>query len=285
MVRTRLILGTALIAGVLVLLGLDVLVRGGPMLHLLVGAGMVVGLLEFQALAERGGRRPLKILPAVLAVGFVGADLAVRLSGWRCLDGWLGYDPSELARFYVPTGAAAAGGVSVLCVAHVVAREPQRWLTDAPVTCLGLVYVWFLGAHLLAIDALGTHYLLTFIAAAKLGDAGAYFVGSRWGRRLLAPRVSPKKTVAGAVGGLAASAIVSPAVAGLFGLGGVGFWVLFGLLVGAAAQLGDLVESALKRSADVKDSGCLLPQFGGVLDVVDSLLLSGPVAYWLLVVR
>ena len=59
MVRTRLILGTALIAGVLVLLGLDVLVRGGPMLHLLVGAGMVVGLLEFQSLAERGGRLTL----------------------------------------------------------------------------------------------------------------------------------------------------------------------------------------------------------------------------------
>ena len=285
MARTRVLLGTSLIAGFLALLALDHWVTSGVLFHLLLGAVLVAGLLEFYALAERSGRQPLKVLPALFVAAFALAGMWVRGGGGLLLEGWLGSYPSELASFYVPTGVAAAVALSVIVVAHVVARDPRRWLTDAPATGTGLLYVWFLGAHALAVHDMDVRCLLVFIAVAKFGDAGAYFVGSHWGRHPLAPQVSPNKTVEGALGGLLASVLASLLVAGLFGLGGLVFWALFGLLVGGTAQLGDLVESALKRSADVKDSGGLLPQFGGVLDLIDSMILSAPVALWLLVLR
>lgn len=286
MVRTRLILGSTLIAGFVGLLCLDGLLPGGPIYHLLVGIVVVTGLLEFYELAERTGRRPLKVLPVVLAAGFVAVDLAVRVSDGRAFDGWLGYDPSGLARFYVPMGLAATAALSIVLVAHVATRDVLSWLADAPVTSLGLLYVWFLGAHTLAIHDFGVRHTLVFIATAKLGDAGAYFVGRQWGRHRLAATVSPKKTIEGALGGLVASVLIAVLLAWLLDVAGsVGFWMLFGLLVGAVAQLGDLVESALKRAANVKDSATLFPQFGGVLDMADSLLLSAPVAFWLLVLR
>ncbi len=140
-----------------------------------------------------------------------------------------------------------------------------------------------MGAHLFPIRDLGIGYVLALVAVAKLGDAGAYFVGSNWGRRRLAPRVSPKKTVEGAAGGLAASLLSGALLALLFRLkGGVAFWLAFGIVVGVASQIGDLVASAIKRSAGAKDSGNLLPAFGGLLDVVDSPLMAAPVALWLL---
>jgi phosphatidate cytidylyltransferase len=78
---------------------------------------------------------------------------------------------------------------------------------------------------------------------------------------------------------VAAALLLAPA---LHAEGSATFWAVFGLVVGAVSQIGDLVESALKRSAGAKDSGGFIPTFGGILDVIDSPLLSAPVAYWLL---
>ena len=286
MVRTRVLLGTAIVAGFLALMWLDSFLRGGPLFHVLVGAVLMCGLLEFYALAERGGSRPLKQAPEGLVGLFVAADLVARVTQGQLLGGWLGVYPSELTSFYAPMGMAAALGVLLVAVGHVLFGDPRRWLADAPATALGLLYVWFLGAHVFAIHGFEPGYVLLFIAVAKLGDAGAFFVGRQWGRRRLAPLVSPNKTVEGALGGLATSVAVSAVLAWVCGAeGGVRFWLLFGLLVGAAAQLGDLVESALKRSADVKDSAQLFPHFGGVLDMADSMIFSAPVAFWLLLAR
>ena len=286
MVRTRLILGSAFVAGFLALLAIDHWKTNGVLFRLLVGAVLVAGLLEFYALTERGGARPLKWLPAVLVALFVLAGVVARVGDLSPFEAELGYHASDLTRFYTALGSATAAMLPIVLVAHVLARDPQRWVTDAPATCLGLLYVWFLGAHALGILGLGVGQMLAFIATAKLGDSGAWFVGRTWGRRPLAPRVSPRKTVEGALGGLAASVVAAIVLGAALERGvDVGYWLVFGLLVGATAQLGDLVESALKRSADVKDSAALLPQFGGVLDLVDSLILSAPVAYWLLVLR
>src|SRR5690606_7668727 len=120
------------------------------------------------------------------------------------------------------------------------------------------------------------------------GDSAAYFAGRAWGRAKLAPTASPGKTVVGALAGLGGSVLagvmvsvvlladlpvhsVPPLAAGIIGL-----------LLGMAAQVGDLVESVLKREAGVKDSGTLLPGHGGVLDRVDSLLFAFPVGWALL---
>lgn len=124
------------------------------------------------------------------------------------------------------------------------------------------------------------------VAVTALGDSAAYFVGRAMGRKRLAPRVSPGKTVEGSIGGLA-GAMIAGFVLGLF-MGDLENLVMsapicaaIGLVLGIAGQLGDLSQSMLKREAGVKDSGRLLPGHGGFLDRFDSLLFTIPLAYGL----
>jgi phosphatidate cytidylyltransferase len=133
-------------------------------------------------------------------------------------------------------------------------------------------------------------FLMVFtLAVVVLTDAGAYFAGRAYGRRKLAPRVSPAKTVEGAVGGLAAGVL-----GGFVFKGGFDLWwpeasaalpwgvaLAVSLPVSVAGTVGDLVESLLKRDARRKDAGTLLPGMGGVLDRIDSALLGIPVMYYL----
>ncbi|HEY8497915.1 MAG TPA: phosphatidate cytidylyltransferase, partial [Limnochordales bacterium] len=140
---------------------------------------------------------------------------------------------------------------------------------------------WLLRAH----PGEGWPHALLALAGTWATDIGAYAVGKLWGRRRLLPRVSPGKTVEGAVGGLAGGTGTVAAMGSLlFSL--PGWWSLgMGLVVALAAQLGDLAESALKRDANVKDSGWLLPGHGGILDRMDSALATGLAAYlWTLLV-
>jgi phosphatidate cytidylyltransferase len=108
------------------------------------------------------------------------------------------------------------------------------------------------------------------------GDTAAYFVGRKWGKRLLAPAISPKKTWEGAIANLAACIAVAVPVAIWIGYA----WFVglaCGLAAGVGGQLGDLFESYVKRRAGAKDSGALLPGHGGLLDRIDSLLFTAPV--------
>ncbi|MGA0831134.1 MAG: phosphatidate cytidylyltransferase, partial [Nitriliruptoraceae bacterium] len=129
----------------------------------------------------------------------------------------------------------------------------------------------------------GAAALLAVVGAVGVADTAAYAVGSRLGRRPLAPRISPNKTVEGVVAGVLAAgllgAVALPA-AGL--LGDPVRAAMFGVLVAAAGVLGDLAESMLKRDLGVKDLGRALPGHGGVLDRVDALLLALPVGHHLL---
>lgn len=127
----------------------------------------------------------------------------------------------------------------------------------------------------------GIHWMLWTISVTALGDTAAYYVGSIWGRRKLMPRISPGKTVEGslaglvgnAAGGLLYSLLFLHQAAGIEGL-------LLSLGVGLVGQAGDLSESMLKRAAQVKDSGNILPGHGGVLDRLDSLMFSAPVVFF-----
>lgn len=118
------------------------------------------------------------------------------------------------------------------------------------------------------------------LATILMGDTGAYFIGTRFGKRRLIPKISPKKSVEGALGGLLFSAITAVAVAALFSLP-FPYWfsILVGLCIGTAGQIGDLLESAFKRAGGFKDSSRLLPGHGGFLDRIDSLILGLPVTY------
>jgi phosphatidate cytidylyltransferase len=122
--------------------------------------------------------------------------------------------------------------------------------------------------------------VLVLLAIIWVGDTAAYYCGRAFGRHLLAPRVSPKKTVEGAIAGLIGSVVIGT-------LGSV--WVTKGpwptlaaisAATAAAGQVGDLAESVLKRSAGVKDSSSILPGHGGILDRLDSLFFAAPIFYW-----
>ena len=130
----------------------------------------------------------------------------------------------------------------------------------------------------------GVEALATWIVVVKMGDTGAYAVGRLLGRHKMAPLISPGKTIEGALGALCVACLASwIMICCVFPRATPGpwwGWIAFGLLVGAAGMVGDLAESLLKRDVGRKDSSDWLPGFGGVLDIVDSLLLSVPVAWF-----
>jgi phosphatidate cytidylyltransferase len=128
----------------------------------------------------------------------------------------------------------------------------------------------------------GGEFLVFFVVLVTwAGDTGAYYVGMSLGRHQLAPVISPNKTVEGLMGGLLL-ALAMAVVASLWFLPSLTLadCLATGLLLAGAGLLGDLVESALKRSAGVKDSGMLIPGHGGMLDRLDSLLFTAPIFYY-----
>ena len=126
----------------------------------------------------------------------------------------------------------------------------------------------------------GPQHVLCLCAFVWMNDTGAYIAGRYCGKTPLAPRISPKKTWEGFWGGLAMNVLVALAIS--FALSypiSILGWIFIGMLVGLYSVVGDLLESALKRAAGVKDSGTLLPGHGGVLDRIDSLISAAPI-YW-----
>ena len=211
-----------------------------------------------------------------------------------------------------PAGAAMAPWafalLSVLLLVSLAAALRLRGPGDAPlaasaVTVAGALYAGLPLAVVPLLHALpagsgwggetlspwvGTFAVALPVAATWVGDAAAYFVGSAWGRRKLAPSISPGKSWIGSWGGLVGAGVAAavwyllarPVLPGFpLPLAGV---LALGVLLGVAAQVGDLVESLLKREAGVKDSGTLFPGHGGVLDRLDALAFTLPLAYGLL---
>jgi len=130
----------------------------------------------------------------------------------------------------------------------------------------------------------GHFYVLYLIVVTKFSDMGAYLTGSVFGKHLLVPHISPKKTWEGFFGALAFSLLGSYAMLALMPgkLWLINYYhgTVLGLLLGFAAIIGDLAESIIKRSCDVKDSGRLLPGIGGALDLIDSLLFTAPLLFF-----
>jgi phosphatidate cytidylyltransferase len=146
----------------------------------------------------------------------------------------------------------------------------------------GLVYLAVLPLFLPAIrrDASGREWILLFLLIVWAGDTAAYFVGRKWGRHKLYAKVSPKKTVEGAVGGLLGSVIAAVLFQqSVFNYISLGAAVGIAAVVCAASQVGDLCESLVKRAFDKKDSGSILPGHGGFLDRFDSVVFSLPIMY------
>ena len=172
-------------------------------------------------------------------------------------------------------------GLALILMAAAMRREDlAKALPRAAVLLAGIVYIFGSWKCAMPLRELNPHWLMYGLLVNWAGDAGAYYVGRRWGRHKMAPRISPHKSWEGAV----ASVVASVLIAGAYLLHFVPWIavpqaVALTVAANAAGQLGDLTESALKRGAGLKDSGVILPGHGGFLDRVDSTLFSLPLIY------
>ena len=186
---------------------------------------------------------------------------------------------------------AAAGAVFLTMLAFVRHKDPKGAGGAVAAAITTFTYVGLMLAFLMAIRREYAVWVMVMVVMTiKACDSGAYFTGKAIGKHKMIPWISPGKTWEGLVGGLITA-----------GLCGLLFqylacrweltslmnvpswqWVSFGVLLGGFGQLGDLSASVFKRDAGIKDSGSILPGFGGMIDMLDSLLLTGPIAYWLL---
>lgn len=190
---------------------------------------------------------------------------------------------------------AAFSAFSFVLFCLAAFRSPQeRVLLDTSASVFGLLYI---GLALVTIPLIwaeehGPSLLLMLFCVVWCGDIAALYVGRTLGKHKLAPKLSPNKTWEGSLASIGGSLIVTVLLIliarwmQMHNLTGLSFdgswphWMLLAVLLNVAAQIGDLVESALKRGAKVKDSGSLLPGHGGVLDRIDALLLAAPVLWY-----
>jgi phosphatidate cytidylyltransferase len=229
------------------------------------GATMVLagalGQWEFTGIFDRAGVRTFRLLG---------------LAGGSAVTASFALPVSERVTF--------TAVLLILLVAGLLRRDGGRaaWEPVA-VTLLGIAYVnWLLGYTfwLRDLDA-GRDWILLLVSVTWVGETAAYLVGSTLGRHKLAPIISPRKTVEGAVAQLVVSVLAALGARAWFfpALTGESA-IVVGLLLGVAGQAGDLVESAIKRSVGTKDTGRLIPGHGGMLDRIDSLLVNTPVLFY-----
>lgn len=163
-------------------------------------------------------------------------------------------------------------------------KELKARFEELELTLFGIFYVSFTLSHFVLLRNLEDWkpWVFFILIVTYFGDVAAFFSGTRWGRRKLSPLLSPKKTVEGALGGLLATVLAGYACKLVFFPALTSFQALWvAALLSASGQLGDLLESLIKRSYGIKDSGRMLPGHGGILDRIDSILLAGPVGYYL----
>jgi phosphatidate cytidylyltransferase len=205
------------------------------------------------------------------------------------------YDPMDpVAALSWPLLTFVAVLMAAFLIRSVQFPEPGSTMATLAGTILAVAYVGLLGSFMVQLRWFDGRYhgllpIIYLIATCKGADTGAYTAGRLFGRHKLWPRLSPNKTIEGAVGGLvagiAAALIVAAIARFLLRVPTLGWAAAagYGIVVGLTAQLGDLMESMIKRDCARKDASDAVPGFGGVLDVLDSLLFAAPVAfgYWL----
>ncbi len=286
MLRTRLL--TAAILAPIILL---VVILGEPWLSVLIGIAAFLAMVELVALLDAAGYQPPQVLTILSGVALAAAGLvSVNEAG---VGGILATAIDALD----PPGLVAAVLVAVtllLALAAFMRSDPRAGFVTWSMSVFGAAYVGLLlptivlVAHLPAPGGTattpvgilslpsGVAWTLALVLIVWAYDTGAYLVGRQVGRTRLVDHISPSKTVEGLAGGLVAATVGAGIGAALIGLEP---WHprIMGPVVGVAAQAGDLAESLLKRAADRKESGFLVPGHGGILDRIDSFLFAAPV--------
>jgi phosphatidate cytidylyltransferase len=240
------------------------LIAVGPpiILFLIVLTAMFFGLREFYALALPQS----KTTERIVGIG-LGLALAVMI-------------------FFADIDMPSAYLVLLLLLLSLLFMITSQDLSSAVskmgVTLFGILYIAFLLSHISLIRNMdsGNRWTLFLIATVWGGDIFAFVIGSQIGKHKLYPKISPKKTVEGLAGAILGSVLIGLLFKALFlPQLGPGICVMLGVGMGFLGQLGDFSESMLKRSAQVKDSGSLLPGHGGILDRLDSFLFAAPFLY------
>jgi phosphatidate cytidylyltransferase len=266
-----------------------------PVLALVAAAVALITVQEFLKLTESYGVQPLR-LPTYIFVGVLFLLLAASAAG----------DTPQVSGLKFVLGLGFACAIAPFLFLTITMRRAQMSgaYPAAAASVFALAYIALPLAMLVQLrqQLAGAFWLLYLLLVVWAGDIFAYFVGRSLGRHLMAPRVSPKKTWEGAAASLAASLVVGSLLFahalqissfllrlrlierrdGLFGLEKPEMWsiILLTVALNVAAQLGDLVESLIKRGAGVKDSGSILPGHGGMLDRIDALLFAAPLLWY-----
>lgn len=237
-----------------------------PIIIILIGVLVTIGIFEFYRLAVFSQGQPLVLLGLAGALTFVIA--------------------AHFDAAYLP--AAVMGAAIVIPGIMVVPLRRESRLSAWAWTVVGILYVGWTLSHYVNLRELefGRNWVFLAVLSTFACDTGAFLVGRQFGRRHFAPTISPGKTWEGAIAGLLAAVAAAVALRFILNLGS---WTLpisyvhgvaLGVLIGVTAQAGDLLESLMKRKAGVKDAGTLLRGHGGILDRIDSLVLTGVIVYY-----
>jgi phosphatidate cytidylyltransferase len=263
---TRVLSGAVLVA-----ITIGVIWFAPPWLYFLAGELLLVGAyVEYARLAEAVGAG-VPVVAGGVATGLVSIGVTSTL--------WVNDAPLGTAVFL---DAALMSAFVVLATLSIGSwRGEREILARVSVSLFPTLYLGLpIGALIAVRSAHGREALMLLIATIAASDTAQYYTGRAFGRRPLAPAISPKKTIEGAVGGFVFGA-AALAIAGRWWLPGAPapFRAALGLAVVALGIAGDLFESMLKRAAGVKDSSRMIPGHGGVLDRIDALLFAAPVYY------
>ncbi len=271
MARTRIISG---LVGLVLLIG--VLYMGSIVLGIAVSIIAVVGLYEFyNSISKTKGIHPIKIVGYLSVVPLL--VLGLQKTGWYNID------------IGIMTGISVCLIIFV-SMAVIVFGHKKYNIVDVCATAFGIAYIPFLMSFLIMLRNMEYGNLLIWLIfiGAWGTDTLAYTFGRLFGKRKIIPEISPKKTIAGAIGGILGCILLMV----IYGIIVNNYFdlnikyialILLGLFCGVISQIGDWAASAIKRYVDVKDFGNIMPGHGGVLDRFDSILFVAPVIYYVLI--
>ncbi len=270
--KTRIILGTAMLVAFCGIIYIDYTFDseiGIGVLGILAGGTC---LFEFYNIAEKKGFVPFK------TSGIIGGIVVF-------LVPWLSY----YVEWLKPISSCILFPIVFwLFLVQSLKRGIDDIIKNVSVTVFGIIYICFFLSFIILIRHMpnGLSLILIVLLLTKGGDIGGYLFGRKFGRHKLSS-FSPNKTVEGASFALFCSLMIAVVLNTLPGMRVMPFYLIvpFGLLVGASGIVGDLIESIIKRDMAVKDSSSAIPAFGGLLDILDSLLISIPVAYFFLIIK
>ena len=255
---------------ILSLVGLIIFAFPNWVFALLTMAMIGVALIEFFGLVEKKGIFVYKYVSVAIGV-LIPIIIYLQMGN----EGYFALEP-----FFIVISCL------FIFVLQFIRRDTANALTSISVTVFALLYISWFFSFFIKIRFLpdGQLFLVFLVLVTKLGDVGAYVVGRAFGRHSLIPRISPNKTVEGTIGGLVFSVAGALAAKAYLPQMPYGHLLVLGILLGILALVGDLAESLIKRDCTAKDSGENISGFGGMLDIMDSLLFTAPIFYFYIVI-